>query len=121
VSGNCAGVSAGAKATTIKTGPQSLFVIGDSYLFLLFPPFNYNLAEVNAGDVVSVRVTLSKSTCGVVKVIDIPIGTLGCVLKPVGATTGRCILPFVPSLASVTPTGPALPSATTARRPALSS
>lgn len=73
--GACAGVAAGAKAVKWTTPVTPLFVADDYFLEIDLPPYNYNLAEVNAGDVVSVRVTLSKSTCGVVGTFDLCMGT----------------------------------------------
>jgi hypothetical protein len=98
IGGNCAAVTDAAKAVKFTTTAQVLFAnLTDFFFELNFPRFNYNLASVNVGDVVSVRVTLTKGTCGAVTQ-DICIGTIGC---PAGsATAGRCILPFVPSLAS---------------------
>jgi hypothetical protein len=104
ISGNCAGVAAGAKAVTINTTANSLFVLGDSFLYVNFPPFNYNQAEVSSGDVVSVRVTLSKSTCGVVQTITIPIGTFGCIIAP-PVVSNSLLFPYFSSLSAGTGVG----------------
>jgi len=95
----CAGVDDDAKAVTIVTDPTALFVFGDSYLYINFPPFNYNLAEVHSGDAVSVKVTISKSTCGVVTTQTIPIGVFGCVVTP--PTLGSTLrFPYFTSLSA---------------------
>lgn len=97
IAGSCTGVAAAAKAVTINTVTQNLFVLGDSYLFIDFPPLNYNLAEVQAGDIVTVRVTLSKSTCGIVNVSTICIGTFGCTAAPV-TISNTLTFPYFTSL-----------------------
>jgi hypothetical protein len=98
ITGNCAGVAAAAKAVKITTTSGALFVAGDLFFELNLPSFNYNLAEVNAGDVVSVRVTLTKGTCGTVSK-DLCIGTFitSCPLFGAGAVR---LCPYVTSLAA---------------------
>lgn len=97
IAANCAGVAAAAKAVKFVSTAAPLFVAGDLFFELNLPPFNYNLAEVNAGDVVTVRVTLAKATCGSVS-LDLCIGTFGCVSGPVGPGAAR-LCPYVTSLA----------------------
>jgi hypothetical protein len=93
---NCAGVAAAAKAVKITTAAAPLFTAGTDFFFELnLPAFNYNLAEVNAGDLVTVRVTLSKATCGTVS-FDLCMGTFGC--PPSAATTSSILCPYVTSL-----------------------
>lgn len=92
---NCSGVAAGAKAVRIDTTATNLFALNDSFLYVNFPEFNYNLSEVQSGDVVSVRVTVSKSTCGVVGTFTIPIGTFGC---PVSASSGKLLFTYFTDL-----------------------
>jgi hypothetical protein len=104
ISGNCAGVAAGAKAVKFTTTAGVLFAAGDYFFELNLPPFNYNLAEINVGDAVSVRVTLSKGTCGTVTtgtstLPDLCIGTFGCAAGPVGPGAFR-LCPYVTSLAA---------------------
>jgi len=76
----CNTVEAGYKANRLVTPASSLgTVFGSSYfLYFDFPRFNWNLSEITAGDVVSVKVTLTKSTCGKVGEWTIPVGTFGC-------------------------------------------
>jgi len=96
----CADVKTAEKAVSFKTAAQNLFIPGQFFFELNLPPFVYNFAEVNVGDVVSVHVTLSKATCGSFS-FDLCMGTF--VAKcPVDLTKlkATCILPFVPSLAS---------------------
>jgi len=98
IAANCAGVAAAAKAVKWTTAAGALFTAGTDYFFELnLPPFNYNLAEVNAGDVVTVRVTLAKATCGSIT-MDLCMGTFGC--PPAAATTSSILCPYVTSLAS---------------------
>jgi hypothetical protein len=98
IAGNCAGVAAAAKAVKITTTSGALFIAGDLFFEINLPPFNYNLAEVAAGDVVSVRVTMTKGTCGTVTK-DLCIGTF-IATCPASASTGSCLVPFVSSLAA---------------------
>jgi hypothetical protein len=96
---SCSGIAAGAKAVTITTASQNLFVLGDSYLWIDFPPLVYNLAEIQSGDAVTVRVTLSKSTCGIVNVSTICIGTFGCTSRPV-TISNSLTFPYFTSLSA---------------------
>jgi len=99
IAGACAGVAAAAKAVkwTSNAAGLPLFISGDMFLEINLPPFNYNLAEVNAGDVVSVRITLQKSTCGIVGTFDLCIGTfIGTCPAPVGTSTK--LFPYFTSL-----------------------
>ncbi len=99
-SNNCSAVKAAGKAVSFKTDAEAIFSAGDFFFELNLPPFVYNLAEVNPGDVVSVHVTLSKATCGSYS-FDLCMGTFvaKCSVDPT-KTTGSCILPFVASLAA---------------------
>ena len=97
IAASCAGVAAGAKAVKWTTAAAPLFTAGTDFFFELnLPAFNYNLAEVNAGDVVTVRVTLAKATCGSVT-MDLCIGTFGCAAA--AATTSSILCPYVTSIA----------------------
>ena len=51
-SNNCSAVSAAEKAVEFRTAAQSLFSAGQFFFNLNLPPFVYNLAEVNVGDLV---------------------------------------------------------------------
>ena len=96
----CASVAAGAKAVSFTTAAAALFAPGDFFFELNLPPFVYNLAEVNSGDVVSVRVTLSKATCGAVTQ-DLCIGTFITPCPAAAAAGATQLCPYVPSLAAV--------------------
>ena len=95
-SNNCAAVSAAEKAVEFRTAAQSLFSAGQFFFNLNLPPFVYNLAEVNAGDLVTIHVTLEKATCGKWE-FDLCMGTFGCPTGP-GATSS-ILCPYVTSLA----------------------
>jgi len=99
IAGACAAVAAGAKAVSFTTAPAVLFAAGDLFFELNLPPFNYNLAEVNAGDVVSVRVTLSKGTCGAVTQ-DLCIGTFIATCPTTPAAGAALLCPYITSLAA---------------------
>ena len=53
-------------------------VAGDDYMLINLPPLNYNLASIDEGDVVTIRVTLNRLPCGMIGPFDITIGTFGC-------------------------------------------
>lgn len=93
---NCAAVAAASKAVSFTTTAGSLFAAGDLFFELNLPDFVYNLAEVNAGDVVTVRVTLSKATCGVVGSYDLCIGTF--IAACPGVSSSSLTLPYFTSL-----------------------
>jgi hypothetical protein len=96
ISGACSAVLATNKAVKLTTVAGSLgFISGDMFLFVDLPRFNYNLSEVNVGDAVSIRVTLGKSTCGVVfpAPLVIPIGVFGC-----GGSLSTLMFPYYTSL-----------------------
>jgi hypothetical protein len=93
ISSKCDGVADAAKAVKITTAASNLGIVsGDTFLFFDLPPFNYNLAEVNKGDLVEVKITLSKSTCGQVATFTICIGTFGC--PAAAATKGYMLFPY---------------------------
>jgi len=98
IAASCAGVAAAAKAVkwTSAVAGTALFVAGDYFLEVNLPDFNYNLAEVNAGDIVTVRLTVAKSTCGSVGSYDLCIGTFGC--PAAAAVGGQCTFPYFTSL-----------------------
>jgi hypothetical protein len=93
-------IAATAKATrwTMATA-AGLFAAGQYYLNIDLPPFVYNLAEINPGDVVSIRLTLTKGTCGTVSK-DLCIGTFiaACPTTPAAGAVSLC--PYVTSLAA---------------------
>jgi len=98
IAGTCSGVAAAAKAVKFVTTAGALFAAGDFFFELNLPPFNYNLAEVNAGDLVEVKVTLAKTTCGTVTTLTLCMGTFGC--PPAAATTSSILCPYVTSIAN---------------------
>jgi len=91
----CNVVATAAKAVRLTTTASNMGIVFGSSLFLYvdFPQFNWNLSEVTAGDVVSVRLSLSKSTCGVVGTWTIPVGTFGC-----SGSTCTLLFPYFTSL-----------------------
>ena len=98
IAGACAGVAAAAKAVKFVTTAGALFAAGDMFFELNLPAFNYNLAEVAAGSVVTVRVTLAKQTCGNVVTLDLCMGTFVATCPvTAGSTTITC--PYVTSIA----------------------
>lgn len=97
---NCAAVPAASRAVSFTSAPAVLFGAGEFFFELNLPPFVYNLAEVNANDLVTVRVTLTKGTCGSWS-FDLCMGTFGCPL-PAAVGSGR-LCPFVPSLSAADP------------------
>jgi len=99
IAGACAGVAAGAKAVKFTTAAAALFAAGDYFFELNLPPFNYNLAEVNANDVVTVRVTLAKATCGSVS-FDLCMGTFVATCPVAAGAGGMQLCPYVTSLAA---------------------
>jgi hypothetical protein len=92
-------ITAVQKATRWAMASAAMFAAGQYYLQIDLPPFVYNLAEVNSGDVVTVRLTLTKGTCGSV-VKDICIGTFGCTTAPAVITTATILCPYVTTLAA---------------------
>jgi len=114
---NCAAVSASEKAVKFVTTAGALFGVDQFFFELNLPPFIYNLAEVNAGDVVSVRVTLSKATCGSIS-FDLCMGTFAAPLRRPRQSPAAASCPSSPAWPRATATGPAWRSATTARPPA---
>lgn len=91
----CSSVLDANKAVKIITSSNNLGIAASSlFVWVDFPAFNYNLAEVKAGDVVSVKVTLAKSTCGSVGTWTIPVGTFGCTY----VSSGVLLFPYFTSL-----------------------
>lgn len=72
-------IAAAARAVILTTaGDPMNLVAGDDYMLINLPPLNYNLADINEGDVVTIRVTLNRLPCGTIGPFDITIGTFGC-------------------------------------------
>jgi len=96
IAGPCAAILPAAKAVKFTTTAGPLFAAGDFFFELNLPPFNYNLAEVNANDLVTVRVTLAKATCGSVS-FDLCMGTFidAC---PVAGPAALRVFPYFTSL-----------------------
>ena len=94
---NCAAVAAANKVVSFTTTSGALFAAGDLYFELNLPDLVYNLAEVNAGDVVTVRVTLTKNTCGAIGPFDLCVGTF-IAACPAAAATTTTAFPYFTSL-----------------------
>jgi len=99
LAGPCTVIAAGAKAVKFNTAAAMLFAAGDFFFELNLPPLNYNVAEVAAGDVVTVRVTLSKATCGTVT-FDLCLGTFASTCPVAAGAGGMQLCPYVTSLAA---------------------
>ena len=65
---------------------------GEFFLCFDLPPFNYDPAEIQAGDVVKVRVTLTGAGCLQIQMPDFEVGTFGCALAP--PPTGALLFPY---------------------------
>jgi hypothetical protein len=88
-------LTAGEKAVYLTTPASDLSIAsGDSYIWLDLPQFNYDPAEIAAGDVVKVKVTLTRG-CAAIGPLTITVGTFGCALAP---TTGALLFPYFTSL-----------------------
>lgn len=72
-------IAAADRAVILTTaGDPMNLVAGDDYMLINLPPLNYNLADIDEGDVVTIRVTLNRLPCGMIGPFDITIGTFGC-------------------------------------------
>ncbi len=77
-------IAAADRAVILTTAGHNMnLAAGDDYMLINLPPFNYNLASINEGDVVTIRVTLNRLPCGTIGPHDIIIGTFGCDIVPV--------------------------------------
>jgi hypothetical protein len=94
---NCAAVAAAGKAVSFTTTATALFAAGDFFFELNLPPFVYNLAEVAAGQTVSVRVTLTKATCGSWS-MDMCIGSFIATCPTALGAGGMRLCPYVTGL-----------------------
>ena len=96
----CDAVAAAAKAVKFTTTAGNLGIIASDkyYLYIDLPTFNWNLSDIHLGDGVSVRITVSKATCGVVGTYTVTVGTFGC-----GAAAALTNFPYFTSL-TVDPT-----------------
>jgi hypothetical protein len=84
---NVCDVGLAARATILKTDQSTLSIAGtNDFLWVDMPALNYDLDEIAAGDVVTIRVTVLRYPCGTLFTGDIMIGTFGCALAPI--TTG---------------------------------
>ena len=76
-------VVAPARTTTLLTPVSNLgLVAGDKYLLLDIPAVQYDIDDIAAGDIVSVKITVMKPPCGSVYEGTIVIGTYGCLTAP---------------------------------------
>lgn len=84
-------VDAIARAVTVTSPESDLGLVSpNDYLWIDMPAFNYDLDEINEGDVVSVRVTLFKTPCGTVFTGVFEVGTFGCI----STTTDTIYFPY---------------------------
>lgn len=80
---DCSTISATARAVTLTTDTSSLgLTSGMNYVWIDMPAFNYDPSMVNAGDVVTVKVTLTLPPCTSVFTGTFNVGTFGCVVTP---------------------------------------
>jgi hypothetical protein len=76
----CNTVASSAKAVRFTTLPYHMGVTDGtkSYMYIDLPSFNWNSSEIAEGDIVSVRVTVAKVTCGSLGTTTFTVGTFGC-------------------------------------------
>jgi hypothetical protein len=80
--GSC-DVASNARAVSLTTDEDNLdLVLTNDFILVDMPALNYDLDDITADDVVSVRVTLIKSPCGTIFADTIQIGTM-CAVPPV--------------------------------------
>ena len=91
-------LTAAEKAVYLDQPATVLTVAGDTYLYINLPDFNYDPAEIQEGDVVKVKITLTKAGCGKIGPLTVTIGTFGCAATPLGGSSILC--PYVHSLAA---------------------
>lgn len=95
--GSC-DLTAAQKAVTLTTPLSALGIsAGQTFLFLDLPPFNYDPDEIQAGDVVKVRVTVTGAGCSAFTLPDFTVGTFGCALAP---TSGALLFPYFTGVAA---------------------
>lgn len=89
-------ISTSARAVILRTALNPMNISGtDSFLKIDIPRLKYNLASIKAGDVVRVRVSLTRGSCITIGPIDFVIGTFGCALAP---QSGFMLFPYFTSL-----------------------
>ncbi|HUU39437.1 MAG TPA: hypothetical protein VMW42_00705, partial [Desulfatiglandales bacterium] len=72
-----------AQATVLLTEASDLdLAVTNDILWVDMPALNYDLDDVDEGDVVSVVATLIKAPCGVLFEGEIEVGTFGCYVSP---------------------------------------
>jgi len=87
-----------ARALTLKYLPSTLGVASNnSAIWFNIPRMVYDLDDVKAGDVVTVRITLSLPPCKTIGVVDVKWGTFGCALS---ATSSALTFPYFTALQS---------------------
>lgn len=98
--GSCSALTtagAASKASFVETDltvPMAILA-GQSYLYLDMPAFNYDLAEIAAGDVVKIKIWLLEEKCNSIELQPKTIGTFGC--DP-ASVSGTCLFPYFTSL-----------------------
>ncbi len=85
-------VDSDARAVVLTTPVTNLSLDpSNDYLWIDLPAFNYDLDEINEGDVVSVKVTIIKVPCGTVFEDTWQIGTFGC---PAAGVSNMLLYPY---------------------------
>lgn len=75
------------RAVVLVTEVATLSIeASNDFLWIDMPALNYDLDQIVAGDVLSVRVTLTKTPCTQVYQGTITLGTFGCAEEELGAT-----------------------------------
>lgn len=68
--------------TLISPQTNLALTAGDDYIAFDLPALNYDLDEITAGDVVTVRITINKVPCGSIFTGIWDLGTFGCLSAP---------------------------------------
>lgn len=85
-----------AKAVKLVYAPSDLGLgVNQSAIYFNIPRMAYDLDDVKAGDVVTVRITLSLPPCKTIGVVDVKWATLGC---PTSATSSTLLFPYYTAL-----------------------
>jgi hypothetical protein len=90
-SNNCS-VDDTARAVVLNTGVTNLSLTStNDFMGFDMPAFNYNLDDIQEGDVVSVKVTITKVPCGEIFTGTWTVGTFGC---QASAATAKLLFPY---------------------------
>jgi hypothetical protein len=89
---NSCDVEDAGRAVVLTTAVTDLSLVStNDFLGFDMPAFNYDLDDIQEGDVVSVRVTITKVPCGEIFTGTWQIGTFGC---QVAAQTAKLLFPY---------------------------